>query len=70
LTTYQVVDPSALWVHDQFYQYAEKVQLESIRHSDQEYRSGDISREVVYQTSDDNLQVFKNLLREAKRRFF
>ena len=70
LTTYQIVDPAARWVHDQFYQYAEKVQSELMRHADREYRSGDISREVVYQTSDDHLQVFKSLLKEAKRRFF
>lgn len=70
LTTYQIVDPAARWVHDEFYKYAGKVQSELIRHADREYRSGDINRAVVYQTSDDHLQVFKNLLREAKRRFF
>lgn len=70
LTTYQIVDPAARWVHDQFYQYAEKVQSELIQHADREYRSGDASREVVYQTSDDHLRIFKSLLEEAKRRFF
>jgi len=69
LTTYQIVDPAARWVHDQFYQYAEKVQSELIRHVEREYRSGDTRREVVYQTSDDHLQVFKSLLKEAKAIF-
>lgn len=70
LTTYRIVDPSARWVHDQFYQYAGKIQSELMRHTDQKYRSGDISREVVYQTSNDHLQIFKSLLKEAKQRFF
>lgn len=70
LTTYRIVDLAARWVHDEFYQYAGKVQSELIRHADRKYRSGDINREVVYQTSDDHLRFFKNLLQDSKRRFF
>lgn len=70
LTTYRIVDPAARWVHDKFYQYAEKVQADLMRFADQKYRSGDTKREVVYQTSEEHLCVFKGLLREAKRRCY
>jgi len=70
LTTYQIVDPAARWVHDEFFNYAKKVQIELMRYVDKKYRSGDAKRDVVYQTSEEYLRVFKNLLREAKRRFY
>ena len=31
LTTYQIVDPAARWVHDEFFKYAKKVQADLIR---------------------------------------
>lgn len=70
LTTYQIVDPAARWVHDEFLKYAGKVQTELMRLVDQKYRSGDSKREVVYQTSEEYLRLFKNLLREAKQRCY
>lgn len=70
LTTYQIVDPAARWVHDQFFLYAREVQAALRSHIDQKYRSGDIKRELVYQTSEKHLRIFKDLLREAKRRFY
>lgn len=70
LTTYQIVDPGARWVHDEFLKYAKKEQAELMRFVDQKYRSGDTKREVVYQTSEEHLRTFKNLLREAKQRCY
>lgn len=69
LTTYQIVDPAARWVHDELFNYAREVQADLRRHIDQKYRSGAIKRELVYQTSEEHLRVFKNLFKEAKRRF-
>jgi len=70
LTTYQIVDPMARWVHDEFLKYAEKEQAESMRLVDRKYRSGDTKREVVYQTSEEHLRTFKSLLGEAKQRYY
>jgi anaerobic magnesium-protoporphyrin IX monomethyl ester cyclase len=70
LTTYQIVDPAARWVHDEFFNCAEKVQTDLMRYADKKYRSGDIKRDVVYQRSEEYLHVFKDLLKEAKQRFY
>ncbi len=67
LTNYQIADPAARFVHDEFYKYAEKIQSAIKRKIENNYRSGDTNREAVYQGSDAHLKVFKELLREARK---